>query len=111
MDFFSLYRPDKKSCETINTYFGSPRDPIHTNTCPERNYKDICWFTDTKLECSSNVCGSNTIYLARRDLKEGYIKTWNPITPFSTDKVLSFVQATLKEGNTFCFMKCGSMQN
>ncbi|XP_031550213.1 uncharacterized protein LOC116287668 [Actinia tenebrosa] len=104
------YTPDKSACETINKHFRSPRDPIETQTCPTKQYQDICWFkNDTKLECSSKVCGGETVSLGRRDLKEGHITTWNPITPFNTDKVWSFVQATLKEGDTFCFMKCGSI--
>jgi len=107
---FVFHRPDPNACIQINKFFGSPRDPIDTKKCPGTQHNDICWFTnETKLDCSSKVCGSSTISLGRRDLKDGHITSWNPITPFSTDKVWSFVQATLKEGDTFCFMKCGSI--
>lgn len=47
--------------------------------------------------------------MGRRDLKYGHVKKWEAIDPFSTKAALNFVEKTIRQGESFCLMKCGSI--
>lgn len=44
--------------------------------------------------------------MARINPDYGVIKEWEAITPFTTEKVLEFVERSKNQGDSFCYIKC-----